>query len=50
VSIDVYNLLDDDGVTEGSPRQDTAQTTGGAFFVGRPVLPRRVTMRFTLNF
>ncbi len=50
VSIDAFNLLDDDGITEGSPRQDTAQTTGGAFFVGRPVLPRRVTLKFTVNF
>jgi iron complex outermembrane recepter protein len=50
VSLDVYNLLDDDGVTEGSPRQDTAQTTGGAFFVGRPVLPRRVSLKFAVNF
>ncbi len=50
IGIDVYNLLDDDGVTEGSPRQDTAQTTGGAFFIGRPVLPRRYTLRFTVDF
>ncbi len=50
VGIDVYNLLDDDGITEGSPRQDTAQTTGGAFFIGRPVLPRRYTLRFTVDF
>jgi iron complex outermembrane receptor protein len=50
IGIDVYNLLDDDGITEGSPRQDTAQTTGGAFFIGRPVLPRRYTLRFTVDF
>lgn len=50
VGVDVYNLLDDDGITEGSPRQDTAQTTGGAYFVGRPVLPRRYTVRFTVDF
>ncbi|MGH8285926.1 MAG: TonB-dependent receptor [Steroidobacteraceae bacterium] len=50
VGFDVYNLFDDDGITEGSPRLDTAQTTGGAFFVGRPVLPRRYTMRFTVDF
>ena len=50
IGFDVYNLFDSDGVTEGSPRQDTAQTTGGAYFVGRPVLPRRWTMRFTVEF
>jgi outer membrane receptor protein involved in Fe transport len=50
VGIDVYNLLDDDGITEGSPRQDTAQAATGAYFVGRPVLPRRYTLRFTVDF
>jgi outer membrane receptor protein involved in Fe transport len=50
IGIDVYNLLDDDGITEGSPRQDTAQAASGAFFVGRPVLPRRYTLRFTVDF
>jgi iron complex outermembrane recepter protein len=50
IGFDVYNLFDSDGITEGSPRQDTAQTTGGAFFVGRPVLPRRWTVRFTYDF
>ena len=50
VGVDVYNLLDDDGITEGSPRQDTAQAAAGAFFVGRPVLPRRYTLRFTVDF
>jgi iron complex outermembrane receptor protein len=50
IGIDVYNLLDDDGITEGSPRQDTAQAASGAYFVGRPVLPRRYTVRFTVNF
>lgn len=50
IGLDVYNLLDDDGITEGSPRQDTAQAASGAYFVGRPVLPRRVTLRFTVDF
>jgi iron complex outermembrane recepter protein len=50
IGIDIYNLLDDDGITEGSPRQDTAQAATGAYFVGRPVLPRRYTLRFTVDF
>jgi iron complex outermembrane recepter protein len=50
VGFDVYNLFDDDGITEGSPRQDTSQTVGGAYFVGRPVLPRRYTVQLTVDF
>ncbi|MGH8235576.1 MAG: TonB-dependent receptor [Steroidobacteraceae bacterium] len=50
VGFDVYNLFDDDGITEGSPRQDLTQTASGAYFVGRPVLPRRYTVRFTVDF
>ncbi|MDB5456133.1 MAG: TonB-dependent receptor [Caulobacter sp.] len=50
LGINVFNLLDTDATTEGSPRQDSAQTTGGAYFVGRPVLPRRVTARLTMRF
>jgi iron complex outermembrane recepter protein len=50
VGLDVYNVLDDDGITEGSPRQDANQATTGAFFVGRPVLPRRYGARFTVHF
>lgn len=50
VGINVFNLLDTDATTEGSPRQDVAQTAGGAYFVGRPVLPRRISGRVTFNF
>jgi iron complex outermembrane receptor protein len=50
VSINVFNLFDTEATTEGSPRQDSNQTTGGAYFVGRPVLPRRITGRLTFNF
>ena len=50
IGINVFNLLDTAAVTEGSPRQDTAQSVGGAYFVGRPVLPRRITGRVTYNF
>jgi iron complex outermembrane receptor protein len=50
LNINVFNLLDSDATTEGSPRQDVNQTTGGAYFVGRPVLPRRVMARVTFNF
>jgi iron complex outermembrane recepter protein len=50
VGFDIYNVLDDDGITEGSPRQDANQAASGAFFVGRPVLPRRYGARFTVHF
>ncbi len=50
VSVNVFNLFNSDAVTEGSPRQDNNQTANGAFFVGRPVLPRRITGRLTYSF
>ena len=50
VGINVFNLFNTDATTEGSPRQDVSQTTGGAYFVGRPVLPQRVTGRVTMKF
>ena len=48
VSVDVYNLFDSDGITEGSPRQ--VSQTVGAYFVGRPILPRRVSAKLTYTF
>ncbi len=50
VGINVFNLFDTDATTEGSPRQDVNQTVGGAYFVGRPVLPRRISARATFKF
>lgn len=50
LGINVFNLLNTDATTEGSPRQDNNQTTGGQFFVGRPVLPRRIAGRLTVDF
>jgi iron complex outermembrane recepter protein len=50
LGVNVFNLFNEDAVTEGSPRQDNNQATGGAFFVGRPVLPRRITARLTFDF
>ncbi|MBU7579465.1 MAG: TonB-dependent receptor [Porphyrobacter sp.] len=50
LSVNVFNLFDTDAVTEGSPRQDANQVANGAFFVGRPVLPRRITARATFTF
>ncbi|HVF94718.1 MAG TPA: TonB-dependent receptor [Sphingomonas sp.] len=49
-AVNVFNLFESDATTEGSPRQDSAQSAGGAFFVGRPVLPRRITARLSFAF
>lgn len=50
LGLSVFNLLDADGVTEGSPRQGDAQTGTSNFFVGRPILPRRIFIRATFDF
>lgn len=50
ISLAVFNLLDSDGITEGSPRQGNAQSNSSAYFVGRPILPRRVTLRVRYDF
>lgn len=50
LGVAVFNLLDADGVTEGSPRQGNSQVSGGNFFVGRPILPRRIFLRATFDF
>jgi len=50
IGVSVYNLLDSDAVTEGSPRQGTQQLAGQAYFIGRQVLPRRIIGRITYEF
>ena len=50
LGVSVFNLLDAAGVTEGSPRQGNAQTGSSEFFVGRPILPRRVFLKATFSF
>ena len=51
VSLHVFNLTDEQGITEGSPRQGNAQSGAPAqFFVGRPILPRRTYLRLTYDF
>lgn len=50
IGVSVFNLFDSEGVTEGSPRQGNLQVGGGDFFVGRPILPRRVFVRATYDF
>ncbi|MEM7571807.1 MAG: TonB-dependent receptor [Bacteroidota bacterium] len=51
LGVSVFNLLDADGVTEGSPRQGDLQGGGAsAFFVGRPILPRRLFIRAAFDF
>lgn len=50
IGLSVFNLLDAAGVTEGSPRQGNSQVAGGNFFVGRPILPRRIFVRLGFEF
>ncbi|TGV02875.1 TonB-dependent receptor [Flavivirga rizhaonensis] len=45
----IFNLFNDSGVTEGSPRLNNSQTEE-EYFVGRPVLPTRVFFNATFNF
>jgi outer membrane receptor protein involved in Fe transport len=50
IGFDIYNLFDNQAVTEGSPRLGTLQNTGQAFFVGRTVLPRRWRVQASYKF
>lgn len=45
----VFNLFDDEGVTEGDPR-NINQAGDAEFFFGRPILPRRFFLTATFNF
>ena len=49
LGMQVFNLFNDEGITEGSPRLNNSQTEED-FFVGRPVLPTRVFLNATFNF
>ena len=42
LAIDKYHAIDFWGIGKAA--------ANGAFFVGRPVLPRRITARLTVNF
>ena len=48
IGFSVFNLFDSSGITEGNPRDVGA--TEGAFFFGRPILPRRAFVTATFNF
>ena len=50
LGIAIFNLLDTQGITEGSPRQGNSQTGASDYFVGRPILPRRVSLTALFNF
>ncbi len=50
LGLGVFNLFDSDGITEGSPRQGNSQVSGASFFVGRPILPRRVSLTARYDF
>lgn len=49
LGLSVYNLLDSSAADEGSPRAGDNQVEG-EYFVGRPILPRRVFFRIGFEF
>lgn len=49
LGLQVFNLFNSTGVTEGSPRLNNAQTEE-EYFVGRPVLPTRLFFNVTFDF
>ncbi len=49
LGMQVFNLFNSQGITEGSPRLNNSQTEE-EFFVGRPVLPTRIFFNATFNF
>ncbi|MEO1437068.1 MAG: TonB-dependent receptor, partial [Bacteroidota bacterium] len=50
IGIAVFNVLNSEGITEGSPRQGNSQTGAADFFVGRPILPRRIAVNALFSF
>jgi len=50
LGVSVFNLADSEGITEGSPRQGNSQIADGQYFVGRPILPRRIFVKAAFNF
>ena len=49
IGFSIFNLFDDEGVTEGDPR-NINQQGDAEFFFGRPILPRRFFLTATFNF
>ncbi|MEM9102352.1 MAG: TonB-dependent receptor [Pseudomonadota bacterium] len=49
IGLTVFNLLDEQGLTEGSPREGAGQVQSD-FFVGRPILPRRFYLKVSYQF
>jgi outer membrane receptor protein involved in Fe transport len=50
LGLGVFNAFNSEGITEGSPRQGNSQVSGGDFFVGRPILPRRFSITARYDF
>ena len=48
LGVSVFNLFNSAGITEGSPRLGNNQTVA-EYFVGRPILPRRIFLRARFN-
>lgn len=48
IALSIFNLTDEEGLTEGNPRAGTGPQ--GDFAVGRPILPRRASLKLTYTF
>jgi len=48
LGVSVFNLFNNANITEGSPRLGNNQTIA-EYFVGRPILPRRIFVRARFN-
>ncbi|MFC4231501.1 TonB-dependent receptor [Parasediminibacterium paludis] len=49
-NVGIFNLFDNDGITEGNFTAGTTQLNNQKYFIGRPVLPRSFYARTILNF
>lgn len=50
ISGGIFNLFNNEGITEGNPRAGNTQTNTGDFFVGRPIIPRSFFARAVFTF
>lgn len=49
VDLQVHNVLDDYGLTEGNPRVDESLGAVSSLFLARPILPRRFTLSLGMD-
>jgi len=50
LALNVLNVFNGKGLTEGNPRLDNSGANLGTFYLARPILPRRLQLSTTYNF